>query len=298
MVNEIFDVAWNCVRGCSRVSEGCRNCSSARSALRVNGELRAYSGLVEVLESQPAWTGELRFSRKTLDRPYHLIKPRRIMINTMSDLFHEEAHDGWIEQILRVVDDNPRHTFQVLTKRAARMKSIMERLYPQPLPNLWLGVSVESEAEKWRIIPLLETPAATRWVAVEPMLGPVDISWALEAKEQPYKLDLVMVGGEIGPYARPLHPDWVRSIRDQCSAAGVPFYFKTWGEYLTAPLVMDPRYPGGAYVQIEGYARMSVIAAHNWRDGLAGVRVGKPKTCRLLDGRVWDELPGGIQKAA
>ena len=173
----------------------------------------------------------------------------------MSDLFHEKLPSEFIAKILAVVGDCPRHTFQVLTKRPERMREIMRDLCAfagivEPPKNLWLGVSVEDQATADERIPLLlQTPAAVRFVSYEPALGPVDFRClqhnrefeidSLTAIRRPpaiagssdSKLNWIIAGGESGPHARPSHPDWFRSVRDQCAAAGVPFFFKQWGEW-------------------------------------------------------------------
>jgi protein gp37 len=188
---------------------------------------------------------------------------RRVFVNSMSDLFHERVPDEWLYYILAVVAASPHHTFMVLTKRSRLMLhrirgscatawrecilrtqeslGIAAQVVDWPLPNLWLGVSVENQcAADERIPDLLATPAALRFVSCEPLLGPVDLyTWLpmLEIERESRGpndsyVDWVIVGGESGPRARPAHPDWVRQIRDQCKAARVPFFFKQWGEWL------------------------------------------------------------------
>jgi protein gp37 len=201
-------------------------------------------------------------------------KPRRIFVNLMGDLFHPDVPDDFIDRVFAVMALSPQHTFQVLTKRPERMRAYMNhgegfgrwgfidgrarQIYVErnhspfpagkvligPLPNVWLGVSVEDQTAADERIPLLlKTPAAVRWISAEPLLGSVDLSrWIHDIPPAGdsrtghdggkfSRLDWVVVGGESGPSARPMHPDWARSLRDQCAAAGVPFLFKQWGEW-------------------------------------------------------------------
>lgn len=157
---------------------------------------------------------------ETLDRPRRWKQPRRVFVNSMSDLFHQEVPDAFIVEVFRVMQETPWHTYQVLTKRPERLARMARQL---PFAsNIWLGTSVESTAVDDRIRWLQDTPAAVRFLSCEPLLGPLphlplgNIHW-------------VIVGGESGPRARPMHIEWARDIRDQCIAQGVPFFFKQWG---------------------------------------------------------------------
>ena len=222
---------WNPVTGCTPVSEGCDHCYAKRIYERFHGK-----GSFEKVELHP----------DRLDAPLHWRKARTVFVNSMSDLFHDGVPGVFIGAVWATMADTPQHTYQILTKRPGRMASVL-RTYAKwcapsnaVLPNAWLGVSVENQ--KWadvRIPKLLETPAAVRFLSCEPLLGPVDLSAWLDRMEferdngeaaiyRP-SLGWVIVGGESGPGARPMHPDWVRSLRDQCVAAGVPFFFKGWG---------------------------------------------------------------------
>jgi protein gp37 len=291
---EWTDATWNPVRGCSIVSKGCTNCYAMKQAHRSSGAGGAYEGLTKLTKGGPVWTGAIRELPELLDQPLRWQRPRRIFVNSMSDLFHEDVHGDFIDEVLDVIRrcnyGGVGHTFQILTKRAARMHDFMK--YYQPLPNLWLGVSVEDQAAAEERIPLLlQTPAAVRWISAEPLLGPIDLLQithhftalshevfnSLYKKEplnrgQPRpRLDWVVAGGESGPGARPMHPDWARSLRDQCAAAGVAFFFKQWGSWTPycAPLEAEQ-------VQLEGC---------NMR------RVAKKAAGRQLDGRTHDEYP-------
>ncbi len=259
---EWTDATWNPVRGCSRVSEGCRNCYAERVAARFSGPGEPYHGLAVMKPDGPHWTGKVKLPADHLTDPLRWRTPRRIFVNSMSDLFHEAVPQEWIARIFQVMAQANQHTYQILTKRPQRMLEIMRDLTDhstmfmgKPLPNVLLGVSVEDQANADARIPLLlQTPAAVRFVSYEPALGPVDFSEFLErTKIGPnHILDWIIAGGESGPQARPAHPDWFRAVRDQCKAANartnmraadgvriaaapppvenVPFFFKQWGE--------------------------------------------------------------------
>lgn len=306
---EWTDATWNPIRGCSVVSEGCRNCYAMQVAARFNKPGQAYEGLAYRNESGAHWTGEVRLIEEHLRDPLRWTRPRRIFVNSMSDLFHESIPDDWIDTIFTVMALSPRHVFQVLTKRPQRMlqftgaltgdrllKTAFEcgLLTPTvkhveayagvisgeawPLPNVWLGVSVEDQNTADERIPLLmETPAAVRWISAEPLLGLIDLE---SVPTMEGSIDWVVVGGESGPQARPTHPDWARSLRDQCVAAGVPFFFKQWGEFIATAHGIGPAPKGGRDQNISTSAGLMV-----------NVRVGKKAAGRLLDGREWNEYP-------
>jgi protein gp37 len=166
------------------------------------------------------WTGRINFDLDVLQYPLQWRKPRRIFVNSMSDLFHEDVPLDWIESVFNVMAKAPQHQYQILTKRAERLEAVAPFL-PWP-PCIWMGVSVENRDFLWRIDHLRKTPAAIKFLSLEPLLGPLD---NLDLTG----IDWVIVGGESGPRARPMEPDWVRSIRDTCLAAHVPFFFKQWG---------------------------------------------------------------------
>ena len=341
---EWTDSTWNPIIGCSRVSEGCRHCYAEGIAARFVNTSGPYSGLTRIVNGHPQWTGKISETKQLLD-PLRWRKPRRIFVNSMSDLFHENVTDEMRDRIFAVMALCPQHTFQVLTKRPERMQKyltgapwgqievaaqeISERycelidVDSVPLPNVWLGVSVENQPTADERIPLLlQTPAAKRFISAEPLLGPVmlprkvflprlihgdfPIGHNLSVKGERVALfnphgalavraqggqmlgikpgefedcgvgiDWVIVGGESGPGARPMHPDWARSLRDQCQAAGVPFFFKQWGEWLPS---MQDGTPG--YNQ-----------EINCSD--RPVRVGKKAAGALLDGCEWREFPKG-----
>jgi protein gp37 len=310
---EWTDASWNPIVGCTEISPGCANCYAARLAATRLRNTPQYKGLATIHNPGEArWTGEVRnifgLDHKVLEEPLHWRKPRRIFVCDMGDLFHEDVQDEWLHSVFWTILSCPRHTFQILTKRADRMKEFMTKYYtakesglPKPLPNVWLGVSVENQHFADERIPLLlATPAAVRWISAEPLLGPVDLDserrdglHALGCGVPDHKclpmcrgIDWVVCGGESGPGhagacgntgARPMHPDWARSLRDQCQAAGVPFFFKQWGEW-GPPFGEGPmEHIGPQFMKTE---------SGDWL-----TKIGKKKAGRLLDGRTWDEFP-------
>lgn len=404
---EWTEATWNPIRGCSVVSEGCRNCyamqvaarfsqrywevwqgstlvSSAKQELteaaarnkvenearngvvmeaRESSEGQAYAGLAYRNSSGAHWTGKVRLIEEHLEDPLRWKRPRRIFVNSMSDLFHESIPDEWIDRIFAVMATAPHHSFQVLTKRAHRMRDYVNnaetrfritehfktfeinledetesgRTYLKgwPLPNVWLGISVEDQKTSDERIPLLlQTPAAVRWISAEPLLGPINLdngesSWLtcdgsesieescvtyLEAGGEHFRgIDWVVVGGESGPGARPMHPEWVRSIRDQCEAAGVPFFFKQWGEYVpVGPIYSDDDTaahlaaldtddgsddhddPRECHITRTGYLTRARFDGQPPPGTWAMRRVGKKAAGHLLDGREHREFPQSI----
>lgn len=307
---EWADATWNPVTGCTKVSEGCDHCYAATIAHRFAGT-RAYPNGFEVT---------LRPER--LDQPLRWKRPRRIFVNSMSDLFHKDVPDEYIARVFAVMALAQQHTFQVLTKRPGRMRSFVQdncrcgrhgamahlrsammwavsqanadripgvpddaeqriQRAEWPLPNVWLGTSVESQ--KWadvRIPQLLATPAVVRFLSCEPLLGPVELRsllpWQETGEAHQTHPDWVIVGGESGPKARPMHPEWARSLRDQCTAAGVAFHFKQWGEWVTEDQSPED-------ITLPGMSREYF--------GEDFYKVGKRAAGRELGGRTWDEYP-------
>lgn len=367
---EWCDATWNPTRGCTKVSPGCDNCYA--EAL-VDGRLK---------KQHPGGFGNVMLLPDRLDQPMRWARPRRVFVNSLSDLFHDDVPDGYIAQVWDVMAKCPQHTFQILTKRHARMRSWVrrwadrsgdsdgdkasvlppmpqgpeairatytsgrallfadmldsmgdppegcayplydwmegQRFWPTVLPNVWLGVSVENQ--QWadiRIPVLLDTPAAVRFLSCEPLLGPVDLQRHLTyrcpgcdhiapwtdgtsraagdaadefwcrtcGRETPLascdrQMHWVIGGGESGPRARPMHPGWARSLRNQCQAAGVPFHFKQWGEWapsLGRTEAQELIWPDGFHRPDTGWTNVE--------------RVGKKRAGRELDGRTWDEYP-------
>lgn len=257
---EWTDATWNPVAGCSIISAGCTNCYAMQMARRLEAMgAEKYTGLTRKSGQRTAWNGKVREDQAALKAPYSWRKPRKIFVNSMSDLFHEQVSDAFILAVWQVMHDTPRHTYQILTKRPERMAGFLAR-YVQPpvwrvvgrseseyytaldiLPNVWLGVSVEHAATVSRLNALRDTPAAVRFVSFEPLIGRVGtpnltgIDWAI-------------VGGESGLHARPMRPEWVGEIQRQCRLAGTAFFFKQWGAW-------------GA----DGKKRSKKINGRNWR---------------------------------
>ena len=208
---EWTDATWNPATGCTKISPGCAHCYAEAITLRFKRGGRFLPGETTI-----------KLHPDRLNLPLSWRTPRWIFVNSMSDLFHEEIPSSFIQQVFEVMEKATQHTFQVLTKRHQRLKALSQQLkWP---PNVWMGVSVENQ--HWadeRIPALIEVPAAVRFLSIEPLLKPVNVSPFLD------ELEWVIVGGESGPKARPIQPEWVEQIRGDCSAAGVPFFFKQWG---------------------------------------------------------------------
>ena len=301
---EWTDATWNPVTGCTKVSAGCKHCYAERGWPRLTKLVPAYAGRE---------FSDVRTHADRLDRPLHWKRPRLVFVNSMSDLFHENVPIDFIARVFDVMARCPQHTFQILTKRAARLQFVLwSELDWKPQPNVWLGVSIEDQAAADERIPLLlDTPAAVRWISAEPLLGDVNIKPWLQQKmfgpramngnayinsHETNRLDWIVVGGESGPKARPMNPYWVRSLRDQCAGADVPFLFKQWGEYL--PITSTDRpdgltfWPddGGETGRLEGL-NARAVEAH----GREYARVGKRAAGRLLDGVQHGCYPGSNQ---
>ena len=261
------DATWNPIRGCTRVSEGCRHCYAEAVAARFSGPGQPYEGLAT--RSPARWTGQVRLVEEHLADPLRWTRPRRIFVNSMSDLFHEAVTDETIDRVFAVMALAGQHTFQVLTKRPERMReylryvcewsdaaprvgAVMARItgdvdhgFPRPedvsseqawpLPNVWLGVSVEDQASADERIPVLRAvPAVVRFLSVEPLLEQVHVGLTPGAEVSGNEgadrgIHWAIVGGESGPGARPCDVQWVRSIRDQCVEASVPVFVKQLG---------------------------------------------------------------------
>lgn len=325
---EWTDRTWNPVRGCALVSPGCTNCYAMRVAHRFSASGAPYDGLTKGREKLgPVWTGQARFIPSALVEPLSWRKPQRIFVNSMSDLFHDDITNEQIAAVFGAMAAAPQHKFQLLTKRPERMRrwfdwlrsladepalncaALLLETEPEmdgpihckygpnpdaswPLPNVWIGVSVEDQQRADERIPhLLATPAAVRFLSCEPLLGAVRLDGLLRGKpsHSPF-LDWVICGGESGPGSRPMHPAWTRSLRNQCGGAGVPFFFKQWGDWIPIdrpwaadsppPLAKNERWLNAAGGQ--GFHGVDVYRVR---------RVGKKAAGRLLDGREWSEMP-------
>jgi protein gp37 len=218
---EWTDSTWNPVAGCTVITAGCTNCYAMRMAARLAamGQPK-YNGLTRKSGRRYVWTGKIRCDEKTLDVPRTWSKPRRIFVNSMSDLFHESVPVPFIRKVWRVMQDTPRHTYQILTKRPERMVEVARDL--PLLSNVWLGTSVEDDRVLDRIDALRQVPAALRFVSFEPLIGSV-------AGANLTGIHWVIVGGESGPRARPMDPEWVNEIEAMCRTGGIAFFFKQWG---------------------------------------------------------------------
>jgi protein gp37 len=207
---EWTDATWNPVTGCTKVSAGCKHCYAERMASRLKAMgVAQYRNGFQLTLQEPA-----------LELPLHWRKPRCIFVNSMSDLFHEDVPFEYIARVFDVICRAPQHSFQVLTKRPQIAATYSTQL---PWPNnLWMGTSVENMLVMRRIDDLRRVPAKIRFLSLEPLLGPLP-------KLPLQGIDWVIVGGESGPGARPMEASWVRQIRDQCRASGIPFFFKQWG---------------------------------------------------------------------
>lgn len=218
---EWTDATWNPVAGCTVLSPGCTNCYAMRMAARLDAMgMDKYRGLTRKSGGRAKWTGKIRLDRQALSVPAKWRRPRRIFVNSMSDLFHESVPAEFVAEVWAVMAATPSHTYQILTKRPDRMATITAKL--KELPNVWLGTSVESGDYFDRIAELRKVKAAIRFISFEPLLGSVagvdlrGIRWAI-------------VGGESGPRARPMREEWVDEIEAACRESGTAFFFKQWG---------------------------------------------------------------------
>jgi protein gp37 len=261
---EWTDRTWNCIRGCSLVSQGCKHCYAMRQAHRFGGPGMPYEGLTVLNATGPTWTGKVVCDESKLEDPLHWKKPCMVFVNSMSDLFHEDVPESFILACFTTMRLAQQHKFQILTKRPERMLEIIGRWKREgltlreghgcELPNVWLGVSVEDQKTADERIPLLlQTPAALRWVSYEPALGPVTFEFlhyngicevdsmrGTHGVIRPHggtnaRIDWLVCGGESGPGARPFDLDWARDVREQCTAAGVPFFMKQAGANVYDP---------------------------------------------------------------
>lgn len=328
-----WDRAWSLVSGCSYVSEGCTNCWAAREA-HMRGKQRnvfisaRYAGLTA---DDGRWNGRVRPLEQNLDLPLRVKKPTVWAV--WNDLFHPDVPFEFIWKVFDTMLEAGQHTYLILTKRPERMAKFIRNIEDwnsTEADHIWMGVTAENQEQADKRIPvLLQIPAAVRFVSVEPMLGPVDLNYLHHNSEveidslngthgviRPHggvseKLDWVICGGESGPGARPMHPDWPRNLRDQCQAAGVPFFFKQWGEFKEVR-----RYETySKYADSVGRVSRAIGSIESGQAALLNAdgselvnggpdhkvypishleRIGRKKAGRLLDGREWDEFPGVV----
>lgn len=220
---EWTDTTWNPVAGCTIITAGCTNCYAMRMAARLEAMgLPKYEGLTRKSGGRAVWTGAVTCDEAALQAPFKWSRARKVFVNSMSDLFHEAVPDEFVRRVWEVMEQTPRHTYQVLTKRPERMRAAVAELGLPILPNVWLGTSVEDSAVLHRIDELRATPAGVRFVSFEPLIGSV-------AAADLTAIDWAIVGGESGPKARPMQKAWVAEIQDICAERGVAFFFKQWG---------------------------------------------------------------------
>lgn len=220
---EWTDATWNPVAGCTVITPGCTNCYAMRMAARLEAMgTDKYVGLTRKSGKRAVWTGRVTVDDAALALPGSWRKSRHIFVNSMSDLFHEDVPVEFISRVWDVMRNTPQHTYQILTKRPKRMRELSAVLNRKPLPNVWLGTSVEHAETLWRLDELRKTKAAIRFISFEPLLGSV-------AEADVSGIQWVIVGGESGPRARPMKPAWVEEIKDLCEDAGAAFFFKQWG---------------------------------------------------------------------
>ena len=220
---EWTDATWNPVAGCSIQSDGCKFCYAMRMAARLEAMgQEKYRGLTRKSGGRAKWTGKLMLDRSALTAPTKWARPRKVFVNSMSDLFHEDVPAEFINEVWSIMEATPRHTYQILTKRPDRMHTVLSQSNFMLLPNVWLGTSVEDGRVLERLDHLRRVPAYVRFVSFEPLIGSVadadltSIHWAI-------------AGGESGPHARPMKPEWVTEIKTLCRGYGAAFFFKQWG---------------------------------------------------------------------
>lgn len=220
---EWTDLTWNPVVGCSIESAGCKNCYAMRMAARLQAMgHEKYDGLTKRSKRGAVWTDKVHCHEESVEIPLSWKKPRRVFVNSMSDLFHPDVPSDFVRRIWDVMSKTPQHHYQILTKRPQRMAALLREIAPDPLANVWLGTSVEDRRVVERMTHLRNVPASVRFISFEPLIadvGRVDfegIHWAI-------------VGGESGPRSRPMEKEWVESILEQCLETGTAFFFKQWG---------------------------------------------------------------------
>jgi protein gp37 len=314
---EWCDETWNPVTGCTPVGKGCDNCYAKRMSTRLRG--RCGYDPDNPFKVTPHWS--------QMNKPFRWKKPKRIFVCSMGDLFHQEITWQFIDNVFNIIRDNQRHTFMILTKRPTLMKEYLEKTYThlgfsnninERLKNVWFGVSVSNQLEANQSIPvLLSIPGIRRFVSCEPILGHIDlqklsyitglgckiidslrgVKWIDDIDSDRYnsstgKLDWVIAGGETGPGARPVHPDWITSLRYQCYHANVPFFFKSWGEWSKSNIYKASRKGFVGKTTGEFQDRFGSGSIFNENQNCHFVyKVGKKITGRLIDGVEWIQFP-------
>lgn len=289
---EWCEETWNPVVGCSHCSPGCDNCYAERMANRLAGialksrnrniVTKGIGRYISVIGPDKKWNGSTQFDEEEnihgeFYKPLRFEKPKKIFVVSMGDLFHQNNSFRNIDEIVKVQYQASQHTYLWLTKHPDVMGCyIEERFGERGSPkNMWCGVTVCNQEEaNYKIPILLQIPASVLFISIEPMLGQINLNSLTD------KIDWVIVGGESGPNARPMHPDWVRSIRYQCKDAGIPFLFKQWGDYC-----YPEQMPEETYIEIDRAVNLSTGEYNHC------FRVGKKKSGRFLDGDIYDEYP-------
>ena len=222
---EWTDSTWNPVAGCSIISSGCKNFYAMEMARRLESMgVEKYSGLTRLKGKRTVWNGKITEDHDALSIPYRWRKPRKIFVNSMSDLFHEKVSDDFILKVWNVMRETPHHNYQILTKRPERMADMLTKYIREVLPNVWLGTSIEEQETAQRVFHLKKTPAQIRFISFEPLIGSVgeiDLSG----------IDWAIVRGESGSSARPIKEEWIDEIHEQCIEYGTAFFFKLWGTW-------------------------------------------------------------------
>ncbi len=319
---EWTDEVWNPATGCTPVSAGCANCYARRMARRLAGR-HGYPPAPHHFD--------VTLHPDRLDEPLRWRKPRRVFVCSMGDLFHEDVPNDFRAQVFDVMAAAEHYIFQILTKRPENIRDweqwmgeywpgdsawqVVTDVLGRWPDNIWLGGTVESRDNLWRVGELLKVRAAVHFVSLEPLLGSLRIApWLVKCHDPEhrhfgscerygdFRLDWVIVGGETGPGARPMHPDWVRNVRDQCIEAGVPFFFKQWGEYTPCPVYDAPDMSGGRAFYTPGGGRMAAAPGnrrgYKWLDeNLVAYKCGKKAAGHLLDGQEWRQFPGQVAAA-
>lgn len=303
---------WNPIVGCTKVSPGCDNCYAEKMANRLTG-IKATKDNYSPVISNGKWNGNTSVCLNQWNWPLVWKTPRMVFVCSMSDLFHESVFSGMFQMVLDRISRYRQHIFIILTKRPENVMPLMKRVgwgLPFP-PNVWIGVTAENQEQANKRIPiLLQIPAAKRFVSIEPMLGPVDLTairpFICETITQNVLsgfatnqtrslrdglpvLDWVICGGESGPKARPMHPDWISSIRYQCKAASVPFFFKQWGEWrkhsqtnMLEVYANSGKHPSD--FNYYGY-KLNINPFGDW------IKVGRKAAGDMLDGKQHHEWP-------
>ena len=222
---EWTDATWNPVAGCTLASSGCKNCYAMIMARRLEAMgVEKYKGLTQKKGTNITWNGTVREDKASLAIPLKWKKPRKIFVNSMSDLFHDKVSDKFILSVWAIMEKTPQHNYQILTKRPERMRKILSTVIKKVLPNVWIGTSVENSEETHRIEELRNTPAAIRFISFEPLInsvGSINLN----------KIHWAIVGGESGSKARPIKEVWIDEIHTQCEVYETAFFFKQWGTW-------------------------------------------------------------------